>query len=140
MINELSLLDSLFSDAFPGTCVNKINYIPSVDVTENNEVYSLEMDLPGRTEDDVVIELDRNILTISSKPQDKKEAKEEAKEESKEKYLLHERRKYDFSRRFTLPENIDNESIHASFKNGVLTITMNKKEAAAPKKILITAA
>ena len=69
-MNELSILDSLFNDVFENRMPN-FNYskrmvTPKVDVTQSKDSYILEMDLPGRSENDVNLELDQNVLTISS--------------------------------------------------------------------------
>lgn len=137
-MNELSFFDSLFNDVFG----NNSNVIypaavtPRVDVKEEDNSYSLEMELPGRTENDVNIELDHDTLTIGSKTEEKKEDK---KENKNCKYILKERRVNEFKRRFTLPADVDAESIKANFKNGILTINMTKKAIAAPKRIAIEA-
>lgn len=119
---------------------------PSVDISETKEAYTIEMDLPGKTEKDINIELDRNVLTISSVKEVTKETTDKEKTENKEKpaepatkWLLKERRTSKFARRFTLPEDINAEQIAASFKNGVLHIVVPRKELEAPKKIAITA-
>ena len=119
---------------------------PSVDISETKEAYTIEMDLPGKTEKDINIELDRNVLTISSVKEVTKETTHKEKTETKEKpaepatkWLLKERRTSKFARRFTLPEDINAEQIAASFKNGVLHIVVPRKELEAPKKIAITA-
>lgn len=136
-MNELSILDSLFNDVLgttPGVMYNSYNS-PRVDVSENTDSYLLEMELPGRTEEDVNIELDQDKLTIASK-----EKGSEKKEDKKApKYLLKERRYGSFERKFTLPNDVDSEQISANFKNGVLSIKMTKKTIAAPKKIAIEA-
>lgn len=138
MTNELSILDSLLDDVFAANCkAPAYTSVPAVDVTENDTAYTLEMDLPGRTENDINLELSRGILSISSKKVEEKDNKQK-NEESK--FLLRERRNTNFSRSFTLPENVAEDSISASFKNGVLVITMQKKELAAPRKIAIQAA
>lgn len=136
MLNELSLLNSIFGDgaACSASCV------PAVDIMENDAAYILEMDLPGRNENSVNIELNHSVLTISSKKEEKNVNEEKAEEKNKTSYLLCERRNKDFSRSFALPENVNEEGISASFKNGVLSITMNKKELAAPRRIAIEAA
>lgn len=136
-------LDSLFNDLFGDAVAPSYVYrtcaaAPKVDVKEENNSYVLEMELPGRSENDVDIELDNNNLTICSK-KDEKEEKKEAKEEKKTKYILKERRFSDFSRRFTLPSDVESEGINASFKNGILTITMPKKNIPEPKRIRIAA-
>ncbi len=140
-MNELSLLDSLFNDVLdctPSTIYRAGVSTPRVDVTEEDDAYTLEMELPGRTENDVNIELDHDNLTISSKVEEK-ETKEDKKDKKKAKYILKERRYSEFTRRFSLPSDVDEESIKANFKNGILSINMKKKAIAAPKKIAIMA-
>ena len=141
-MNELSLLDSLFNDVLdctPSTIYRAGVSTPRVDVTEEDDAYTLEMELPGRTEKDVNIELDHDNLTISSKVSEEKETKEDKKDKKKAKYILKERRYSEFSRRFALPSDVDEESISANFKNGILSINMKKKAVIAPKKIQIMA-
>lgn len=122
---------------------------PSVDISETKDAYTIEMDLPGKTENDINIELDRNVLTISSAKEVEKETADSDKKDEKAdsekpevpvtKWLLKERSTSRFARRFTLPEDIDAENIAASFKNGVLNVIVPRKELEAPKKIAITA-
>lgn len=136
-------LDSLFNDFFgdavaPSYVCRPYAAAPKVDVKEENNSYILEMELPGRSENDVDIELDNNNLTISSK-KDEKTEKKDAKEEKKTKFILKERRSSEFTRRFTLPSDVESEGINANFKNGVLTITMPKKSIPEPKRIRIEA-
>lgn len=139
-MNELTLFDSLLNDVFGDNklpvAYNKAMYAPRVDVKEEKDAYTIEMDLPGHSEKDVNIELDHDNLTIESVAQ---ETKEEKTEDKKTKYILKERRSSTFARRFTLPSDVDAKSINASFKNGVLTINMQKKSVEAPKKIEILA-
>ncbi|MCQ2575364.1 MAG: Hsp20/alpha crystallin family protein [Treponema sp.] len=139
-MNELSLFNSLFDDVF-GNANSGINYYaavssPRVDVKEEDNSYVLEMELPGKTEKDVNIHLDSDTLTIASVKEDKKEEKKETK---KSKYILRERSCMNFERRFTIPNDVDKESIAANFKNGVLTVSMTKKAIAAPRQIAIQA-
>ena len=118
-MNELSLLDSLFNDVLdctPSTIYRAGVGTPRVDVTEEDDAYTLEMELPGRTEKDVNIELDHDNLTIASKTEETKESKED-KKDKKAKYILKERRCTSFERRFSLPADVDAESIKANFKN-----------------------
>ena len=133
-----SLFNDFFGDAAPSYTYRTYSASPRVDVKEENDSYVLEMELPGRSENDVDIELDNNNLTITSK-KDEKADKKEAKDEKKGKYILKERRCCDFSRRFTLPSDVECEGINANFKNGILTIVMPKKNIPAPKRIQIAA-
>ena len=138
-MNELSFIDSLFNDMMGNTSsVICTASTPRVDVKEEDNAYTLEMELPGRSEKDVDIELDHDNLTIASKTEETKETKED-KKDKKAKYILKERRTSKFERRFSLPADVDEESIKASFKNGILTINMAKKAIATPNRIAIEA-
>lgn len=139
-MTELSLFNSFFNDLLGGTSGSLYSNAstPRVDITEENNAYILEMELPGRSENDVTIELDHDYLKIASK-QKEKDANEKKEEKKAPKYILKERRSYDFERRFTLPSDVDAESISANFKNGVLYITLGKKAIATPRKIAIEA-
>lgn len=81
------------------------------------------------------IELNHNVLTISSENKKENEEKSEKKEEGK--WLVKERSFQKFSRSFTLPEDVEAEKVSAEVKNGVLTVTMPRKALPAPKRIAI---
>ena len=136
MMNELSLLDSLF-DNFDGVYGGNYrgSYVPKVDVMETKDAYTLDMELPGRNENDVDIQLDRNVLTISSKKTEKIEKKAD-----EPKWLLRERKVCGFSRSFSLPNDANGEEISASFKNGILTVVIPRKAVNVPKRIEIKVA
>lgn len=140
-MNELSLFNSLFDNAFDYSMPDlswKTTRLPKVDVKEHKDSYSLQMDLPGATEKDVNLEIDHGVLTISSVKTTEKEEKSGEKEEGK--WLIRERSTSQFSRRFTLPDDVDEEKVSASFKNGVLNVTMARKALPSPKKIAIEVA
>ncbi len=149
-MNELTLFNDLFDDFeddsyLPSLNFKKVFQTPKVDVKEEKDAYTLLMDLPGKSEKDVNIELNNNVLTISSETEtkeDAKEAKKEAKLEKKNegRWLIKERSYSKFSRSFTLPDDVDSEKLSAAVKNGVLTVTMPRHELAAPKRIAITCA
>jgi HSP20 family protein len=105
---------------------------PAVDVRETEDTYLLEMDLPGRTEKDLEVEVKDNVLTISSR-------KDEKKEEKKNGYVLRERRESGFCRSFRLPDGADAAKIEAAFKNGVLELRIPKVPEAKPHRIQIAA-
>jgi HSP20 family protein len=144
-MNELSLFDTLFGNdtygfAFPElaeTCNTPATFtMPKVDVKENKDSYVLDMDLPGKTEKDVELELKDNVLVISGHKEEAEKADDNA-----EKFLLRERRASGFTRRFTLPEDINEDAVNACFKNGVLTVTIGRKELTpTAKKIAIKVA
>lgn len=144
-MNELALFNDLFGDfaddgyMMPSINLKKVFQAPKVDIKEDSGAYTLQMDLPGKTDKDVKIELNHNVLTISSeKSEDKKEEKSEKKEDGK--WLVKERSYQKFSRSFTLPDDVEAEKVAAEVKNGVLTVTMPRKAFPAPKRIAIKSA
>ena len=96
------------------------------------------MDLPGRNEQDVDIELDHNTLIISSKKEENRNEEAQEKKE-KGKWLIRERRISSFRRSFTLPEDVNLEEVKASFKNGILSVKLPRRALPQPKKITIEA-
>lgn len=141
-MNELSLFDSLFNNTMDSVFNNyRTVSVPKVDVKETENAYSLDMELPGRTENDVNIELDHNTLTISSKKEETTEKSEGTeKNNNSGKWLIRERRTSEFSRSFRLPEDVDKENVKATFKNGILNVMMPRKALATPKRIAIECA
>lgn len=143
-MNGLSLFDNFFGDGFdvlPEFDAGCSLDMPRVDVKENKDAYTMVMDLPGMTEQDVNIELDHNVLTVSSSHEENKEEGDKKDQEKEEgRWLIRERSGNGFSRQFTLPDDVNDEKVAASFKNGVLTINMPRKVLAEPKKIAIEAA
>lgn len=144
-MNSLSIFNPLFTDSVFDSLdrdnshfgvfspLAHANY-PVVDVREKSNEYIMDIDLPGYTEKDVTIHLKERVLTIASSHEDTKE-KTEASEG--EQFLIRERTQRHFVRRFTLPEDIDQDKVEADFKNGVLTITIPRKELAPRRQIAI---
>jgi len=95
--------------------------IPAVNIKEENDKFILEMAAPGMKKSDFHINLENDVLTISSE-------KKEEKEEKQENYTRREFYYNTFSRSFNLPESVDAEKIKADYKNGILSITLPKKE------------
>lgn len=135
-MNDLSLFNSLFDDdgvSFPRLWNTRTMPVPKVDVKETKDTYTLLMDLPGRKEGDVDLSLKDNVLTISSSTENKAEEKDDT-------YLIRERSYSSFTRRFTLPDDVQAECVKASFKNGVLEVTMPRNKAVSEtRKIAISA-
>jgi HSP20 family protein len=102
-----------------GTAMN----IPAVNITEHKDAYEVSLAVPGMKKDDFKIDVAGNMLTISSE-------KEENKEEKDKKFTRKEYNYSSFSRSFTLPEEINREKIHAKYDNGILKISLPRKEAA----------
>ena len=107
------------------------HWIPAMDLVETADDFVLRADLPGLTEQDVKIELEDNVLTVSG------ERKAEH-EERKEGYYRVERSSGNFSRTLTLPEGVDPESVKANFDRGVLEVRVPKPEQPKPRKVAIS--
>ena len=99
--------------------------MPAVNIRETDNAYEVQMAAPGMRKQDFKIELENNILTISS------EKIEEREEDGKEKYSRKEFSYESFQRSFNLPkEVVDEDKIEAHYKDGVLYLTIPKKEKA----------
>jgi HSP20 family protein len=133
--NEMNRLFSAFFDT-PGVGpgnggrAQMTRWLPATDLIETDDQFVLRADLPGLSEDDVKVELEDNVLTISG------ERKSEH-EERKEGYHRIERASGVFSRSLTLPEGIDPESIQARFEGGVLEVRIPKPEERKPRRVAI---
>ncbi len=127
--DELRLL---FGDFFgpdrAGDETRFVRWAPRVDIVEENGNYELTADLPGLKKDDIKIEIHDNMLTLRGE----KKIEEEKKEKS---YRLAERCYGEFVRTFTLPENVNKDTIEAEFKDGVLKLTIPKTEQPKPAQI-----
>ena len=125
------VIDRNLGDLVPSQASTPV-VTPRVDVRETPDAYILDMDLPGFTEKDVEINLKDRVLSISSKLQEKQEEKKEGD------WLMKERRSSCFSRRFTLPQDIDAEKVTAEFKHGVLSVDIPRKPEPQAKQIAIS--
>jgi HSP20 family protein len=105
-------------------------WTPSVDIFENKDQVVIEVELPGMKPEDVQISIENNVLTIQG------EKKFEKKEES-DNYHRIERRYGSFTRSFTLPPTVNSDDIKAEFDNGLLRVTIAKREEAKPRRIEI---
>ncbi len=127
-------IDTVFDEFFslkPSTLFDS-DWLPSIDVDENEKEFNVTAELPGMEEKDITVTLENSILTIAG---EKKEEREE-KDEKRNRY--HSERHYgSFSRSISLPEEIKQDKIKAKFKNGVLSIMIPKDESAEKKRISI---
>ena len=95
--------------------------IPAVNITEQKNAYQVALAAPGLKKEDFKIDVEGNMLTISSE-------KEESKEEKDKKFNRREYSYSSFSRSFNLPEEINKEQIEAKYEDGVLKISLPRKE------------
>jgi HSP20 family protein len=102
--------------------------LPAVNVKENDEGFDIEVAAPGMNKEDFRVNLENNVLTISS------EKKEERKQEDKDRYTRREFSYQSFQRSFTVPHDlVEGEKITAKYCDGLLCIHLPKKEAVKPK-------
>jgi HSP20 family protein len=137
---ELSSLqdrvNQLFSQAFGGfddlfeQPLTSPNFLPPVDISEDDHNIALKAEIPGVKLEDLSITLENNVLTIAGERKFKDE-------ENKENFHRIERRYGRFTRSFTLPAGVDAAKVNATFEDGILSITLPKREEFKPKQITI---
>ena len=126
-------VNRLFSTAFPrgGEEATNGNWFPRVDIFENGDNLVLEAELPGMNREDFELSFENNALTL------KGERKFERKSEG-DNYHRVERSYGTFARSFTLPPTVTVEGAKAEFNNGVLTVSLPRREETKARKIEIT--
>ena len=136
-INDIKRSFDLFNSIVNSVETNRdesslVAFVPAVNTREGEYAYHVEVDLPGIKKEDIDIDVEDNVLTISGERKTKKEVKEED-------YYKIESQYGKFSRSFTLPEKVDTENIHAESKNGVLEVIVPKlkEEEKKAKKIKV---
>ena len=123
------LFDSLFNTA--GRASQR--WVPAMDLVEADDHFVLRADLPGMSEDDVAIEVQDNVLTISGARESEHELKEKG-------WFRLERSYGNFSRSLTLPDGVDADKVEATFDRGVLELRIPKPEERKPRRISIGSA
>lgn len=122
-----SIMEELFRPDWMGGSQNPNNLsVPPVNIRETDTSFEVELSAPGKTKEDFNIEIDNELLTISS----------EFKSESTTEEGKFTRREFSYSafrRSFTLPETVKDDDIKASYENGILKISLPKREEALPK-------
>ncbi|MHC8950125.1 Hsp20/alpha crystallin family protein [Sphingobacterium hungaricum] len=123
-----SVFDNLFNDSF--ITDRLVTRVPAVNITETQDSFSIELAAPGLQKSDFKINVDKNVLTISVEKKD--EAVVEEKLYSKKEYSY-----TSFTRSFSLPDSVNYSNIDAAYIDGVLAVTVGKKEEAIIAKRLI---
>jgi HSP20 family protein len=127
--NDMARMADTFFGSRPGNGGSS-SWLPAVDVTETDEELILSFDLPGLQEDEINVELEDNVLTVSGQ----RERKHERKGDN---YFRWERRFGQFARSIALPAGVSENEINATYRNGVLEVHVPKPEEHKPKKIQI---
>ena len=114
-------MSDFFSSDFDNFFSPQRTYSPLVNIREDEKAYGIEIALPGISKEEMKIEIEKDVLVISS------ERNEEKKEEQNG-YSRREFGHYSFCRSFKIPEDVKGEDISAEFKNGILNIALPKSE------------
>lgn len=117
--NEFDLLGEMFKDPFFSERENKIM---KTDIRENEKQYLIDIDLPGYSKENIKIEVEEGYLTVQAETSSNKEEKEN------DTFVRKERYKGNCSRSFYVGKDVKSEEIKASFKNGILTLEVPKKD------------
>jgi HSP20 family protein len=122
--------EELMNDAFFGNRRPAMPqaHTPAVDVREEKNAYLIDIELPGFKAENVDVKVDNRVLIVTA------ERKSET-DEGRKGYHRVERRFGKFQRSFTLPESVDAEHIEAGLRDGVLSVTVPKRETAVPRRI-----
>ena len=107
---------------------SRSDWAPAVDIKETPEAFTIEAELPGMSKEDVKVTVHEGVLSIQGERKSEDETKDK-------KHHRIERFYGSFLRRFTLPDNVDENSVKANFKDGMLTLTLQKAEPKEPKAI-----
>ncbi|RCW90806.1 Hsp20/alpha crystallin family protein [Winogradskyella arenosi] len=124
-------LDDIFNRDFPSVLTSNFNTgmtLPQVNIKETADAFIVDMAVPGLKKSDFHIDLDNDLLSIST----------ETKEENEHKDANYTRREFgyaSFKRSFNLPESVDEDAINARYEDGILSILLPKKEEAKQKPV-----
>lgn len=131
-----TLIDRFFNEAMPafgtefGVEFFQNNSYPKVDVTDHPDKIMIEAEIPGLSRDDVSVDLEQNVLTITG-------GKRDTVVDDGVQYIRKELKRSSFKRSFKLGDNMNVKKIKADFENGLLNITVPKREKETPKKVKI---
>jgi HSP20 family protein len=128
---ELGRLSRMMDELFGGFAARAPalpRWTPAIEVAETPDQYAVTVELPGARREDVHLELQDDVLTIRGEKRSEREEKDEKRHWVERSYGS-------FSRSFSLPANADGARVRASFKDGVLTVEIPKREEAKAKVI-----
>ena len=127
-------VNGLFQDFNRGQAQDELlttgNFVPAVDVYEDEHKITLKLEIPGIDQKDVDIRYENNTLTVRGERKFEKEEKEENFHRIERSYGT-------FTRSFALPNAVDPDNIHAEYLNGVLKVDLAKRAEAKPKQIKV---
>jgi HSP20 family protein len=123
-----NLLDDFLGNEVNGSGAKAGATLPAVNIKENKDEFQVELAAPGMSKKDFHIEVEDDVLKVSSKKEEKHEEKAEDGAYSRKEFSYH-----SFRRAFALPKTVAADKIKASYTNGILTLSIPKKEEAKEK-------
>ncbi|WP_224484575.1 Hsp20/alpha crystallin family protein [Robertkochia aurantiaca] len=123
-----SVFEEFFRPDWFGGMNDMNNRVPAVNIKEKDNGFELELAAPGVKKEDFNIEVDQNVLTISTEQRNEKEETGDDGNYSRREFSY-----TSFQRSFTLPDTVNSDKIDASYEDGVLKLSIPKKEEALPK-------
>jgi HSP20 family protein len=138
IIRSNSLFDDILRDFAPGFSVRPLHGEPlpsaaqiRIDVKESDNAYTVHAEIPGVPKEDIQVSIDGGIVTLRA------EVKQRDSQKNGDKVLRSERYYGEVSRSFQLPQDIDQAAAKAKYDNGVLTLTLPKKQAGGSQRLTI---
>ena len=125
------MFKNMFHENWEKSLNTMTNWKPEIDIEESNNIFLIKADIPGVSKKDIKLSITGDQLTISGE-------RKERIEDSNDYYHYRERSIGKFKRSFNLPESVNRDKIHARFKNGILSIELEKHEELEPKEKEIT--
>ncbi|MFE8070436.1 Hsp20/alpha crystallin family protein [Marinobacteraceae bacterium S3BR75-40.1] len=108
--------------------MQRADWAPAVDISEDKEAFYIHAELPGVKKDDIKVNVQDGVLTLQGERRDERDVEEEKRHRIERFYGS-------FARSFTLPENVDEEGVEAQYKDGVLNLKLKKTEKSKPRSI-----
>lgn len=128
LVNDLLDTDTLLVPDLLNNAWDFAIKVPSANITESDKDYKIEVAAPGLDKKDFKIELENKVLSISSEKEQEKEKEEESKNYKRREFSYS-----SFSRSFQLPEDVLADKIDAKYENGILKVSVPKKEVSVSK-------
>lgn len=123
-----SLFDEFFKHDLLGGTQGLTSQVPAVNIVEDETGFTLELAAPGMKKEDFNIEVDQDVLTISNERSEERNEEDEKRNYSRREFYYS-----SFKRAFNLPETVNSDAISANYDEGILTLSIPKKEEALPK-------
>ena len=121
-------MSDIFDDTFFPVLQNSTGSTPAVNIREDEKNYSIELAVPGMDKKDLKIDVNADVLSVSSESQHENEEKKDGYRRKEFSYTS-------FVRNFYIPENVDRDKIEASYKDGILSVSLPKQEEEKSKLI-----